>query len=422
MVDQHDSFWKIFFTATLGTVVLGVIVVAFLITRPDLSLPNLPHNSSGEPYAYAAQPLPSAATSTYFYRESIPLGFSNSSWNSRVDWHSGLRRYEGSYSARGEFLGEWGGIALSGAGHPTASYTGFSLVVYAEAGNTDLYLELYDKSGKTVGRQSLGWYFPSGKLETGQWQVITIPLINFGPIPSQIGGFAVIAPQKGVIYIDDVHLARIAPEHAPWKPATDSNSFGVSLPELFARASQKDLPFSLSFEPYKVLEWQIASGTFAIDKNRLYVGPPQKGGGMRAAYLGGVKWTDYEVNADVLWGPTDSIALVGRIKDENSQVSCSFSSLGRIVQIYEMENGVSTLIRESAYTEMELPSQLEWAKVPLTMKIKGSRVECYAYGRLLLTANPPHIQPKGSVGIEVWDEKANTAPHEITVFTVSPLK
>lgn len=422
MVDQHDSFWKIFFSATLGTIVLGVGVVAALMTRPDLSLPNFPHGSSGEPYAYAAQALPTAATSTYFYRESIPLGFSNSSWNSRVDWHSNLRHYEGAYAARAEFLREWGGIALSGAGHSTASYTGFSLAVYAEPGNTDLYLELYDTSGKTVGRQSLGWYFPSGKLETGAWQVIAIPLSNFGPIPSAIGGFAVIAPQKGAVYIDDVHLTPFAPEHAPWKPAADAAYFGTSLPELFARTPQTQLPFSLSFEPYKVLEWQIASGTFAINKERLYVGPPQKGGGMRAAYLGGVNWTDYEVHTNVLWGPTDSIALVGRIKDENTQVSCSYASLGRIVQIYEMKDGVSTLVRESAYTEMEIPSQLEWAKVPLTMKIKGGRVECYAYNRLLLVANPPHIQPNGSVGIEVWDEKPDTAPHEIIVFTVSPLK
>jgi hypothetical protein len=418
MVEQQDSFWKLFFVATLGIVCLAGLVIAAMIIRPADSLPTLPHTSSAEPYAYV-QADSVTATSTYFYRESIPLGFSNASWSASIDWRSPLRRFEGSYAARAEFTSEWGGLAVAGSGHPRTSYSGISLAVFAEPGLSDLYLELYNAAGNPIGRQSIGWYFPEGALVTGRWQQLTIPIQNFGSAPNVIGGFAVLAPQKGVAYVDDVRLTRTAPAHAAWTPEKNGDT-AVSLGELFARTKEASLPYSLRFEPLTMLDWHASSGLFLIEDGRLRVGPAPKGGGMHATFLGGRTWTDYRIDATVLWGPAASVSLAARITDENSQVSCSYSQLGTVVQIYSMQQGTSTLVAESAYTEMDLPSRLEWAKVPLSMEVRGKRVYCYAYGRLLLTAYPPNMPENGSVGIEVWDEKTGVEPHIVTVFSVSP--
>ncbi|MBP9710754.1 MAG: hypothetical protein KBD50_00595 [Candidatus Pacebacteria bacterium] len=420
MVEQQDSFWKLFFTATAGVLAIAAFVITILLLKPSDELPTLPHENATEPYAYVGGPE-LTATSTYFYRESIPLGFSNTSWSANANWRSKQKHFEGTYSARAEFTGEWGGLSLAGRGLPSASYAGISLALFAEPGLQDLYLELYNAAGATVGRQSIGWYFPSGKLEPGAWQMIAIPLRNFGVVPATIGGFAIISPQKGVVYVDDVHLAKNAPAHAAWAPAPEVAGASIaSLTELFARTKQTVLPYWLPHDPQQMLEWHAPTGQFSISEKGITAGPPAKGGGMHAAYLGGQIWTDYRVNAVTNWGSAASISLVARIRDENSQVSCSFSQYGGVIQIYAMKDGISELIKESAYVEALPPQIHPWTDIPLGIEVKGDRVNCYAYGRLSLTATPKNMPAAGSVGIEVWDEQPNKEPHIIKTLGVEP--
>jgi len=420
MVEQQDSFWKLFFTATAGVLALAAFVITILLIKPPNALPGLPHADASEPYAYAGGPE-LTATSTYFYRESIPLGFSNTSWNSSTDWRSPQRRFEGTYAARAEFTSEWGGLSLAGRALPSASHAGISLALFAEPEIQDLYLELYNAAGAIVGRQSIGWYFPSQKLETGAWHMVTIPLSNFGVVPAAIGGFAVISQQKGVVYVDDIHLAKNAPAHAVWIPAPEvAGTSTTSLTELFARTKQIELPFWLAREPEQMLQWHASTGPFSISEKGITAGPPAKGGGMHTTFLGGQKWTDYRVNAVTNWGSAASFSLVARISDENTQVSCSFSQFAGVIQIYVMKDGISELINESAYIEALPPQIHPWTDIPLAIEVKGGRVNCYAYDRLSLSATPKNLPASGSVGIEVWDEQMNKEPHIIKTFSVEP--
>ena len=420
MAEQQDTFWKLFFTAAAGCIALAGFVIGILFLKPSTTPPTLPHADSSEPYAYAGS-LELTATSTYFYRESIPLGYSNTSWGATTNWRSQERQFEGSYAARVEFMQEWGGLSLAGHGIPTASYGGISFVVFAEPGIHDLYLELQNKAGVTIGRQSVGWYFPQGRLEAGVWQVITIPLSNFSTIPTSIGGFAIMSKEKGVAYVDDVHLVTSAPAHTAWAPAPEVAGAQTdnSLTALFARANAILLPYTLSLTPESIAEWYAADGQFAITPETLRIGPPLNGGSTYAVFLGGLAWTNYRADAVVDWGPALTFSLVARITGDSSHVACGFSAYGGTVQIYVLRSGKSELVAETPY--LGVPAFDAWSKVPLAIEVTGNQVACFVRGERALSATLKDMSLYGSVGIEVWDTNTMQQPHNVRSFTVTPL-
>lgn len=419
MVEQQDSFWKLFFTGIAGVLLLAVLIIFIILLQPYTPLPKLPHDDSSDPYAYAHGPE-LTATSTYLYRESIPLGYHDTSWGAVVDWRSKQKHFEGLYAVRAEFKTEWGGLSLVGRGIPNNTYHAISLNIFAESGVTDLYLEIYNAAGTAIGRQSIGWYFPTSTLQTGHWQQVTIPLANFGSMPATIGGFAIISEHMGVIYIDDVHVTQDTSAHTIWIPSIDSASTSMSLLDLYERMAQVKLPYQMNLEPQSLINWHTPTSQLSIEKDGIKAGPPLNGGSTDATFLGGKLWTDYRIETKVLWGPAASFSLVARIRDENSQASCGYSQFAGVVQIYVMQEGISNLIAESAYVE-DIPSTNEWAQVPLAMEVKGNRINCYAYNRLAVSAFSSTMPTSGSAGIAVWDPAPNKLPHVLKFFSVSPL-
>ncbi len=419
MAQPQDRFWMLFFGTTASVVFFGMVVLAVFVARPYSTVPTLPHDSVNEPFAYA-QSAGTISPSDVFYRESIPLGFGNVSWNTTIDWRSQTHYIEGSYAARAEFLGEWSGIGLEGpAGTSTAAYRGISLSVYAEPGLPDLYLELYGAKEESLGRQSLGWYFPDSKFKTGEWQTITIPLGNFGPGVTR--GFAVLAPQKGIAYIDNVHLVRDAAPRAAWTPVPEvaGTSTDNSLNAAFGRVSSFPLPYTLPLTPESLVLWHVYEGQFAVTSDALMVGPLLRGGSTHAVFLPGLSWINYRVDTVVDWGPAVSFSLVARIKDETSYVTCGFSTYGSLVQIYSTQNGTSELVAESPF--LGVPALEAWSKIPLSIEVKGNRVNCYVRGVRVLSATPKNMPLYGTAGIEVWDTNPMQQPHKVRSFTVTPL-
>ena len=132
--------------------------------------------SGADPYE-SEHKTPSAPpfTGEYIYQDFLPISLSDWSWGARVDWQSSEQVYEGTHSFKATLLQDWAGARIAASSISIASYKGISLS-YIPMGIGDIYLELFDQNGNSLGQQSLGWYAPGGKLTPNQWNVVTVPL------------------------------------------------------------------------------------------------------------------------------------------------------------------------------------------------------------------------------------------------------
>lgn len=422
MTQPQDTFWKWFFATAAGAVCFGAAVIAVFVARPYSAVPTLPHDDVNEPFAFA-QGVDPSAPKNIFYRESTPLGFGEISWRTATNWRSSERHFEGSYSARAQFLENWSGAGLeNNAGVSTAAYRGITLAIYAEPSIEELYLEIYDKQEKSIGRQPLSWYYPDGKLTTGTWQKLVIPLENFSSaIPSSIRGFSIISPKPGVAFIDDVHLVTQAAPHSAWTAPAQVAGSGtdLSLNAAFARTAPLSLPYTLPLTPESLVLWYVPEGQFSITQDKLAVGPLLNGGSTHAVFLPGLAWRDYRINTIVDWGPGATFSLLARISSDNKYVACNFSAYGGTAQIYLAAGSESELIAETPY--LGVPAMEAWAKVSLGIEVKDNNVSCIVRGEKVLSGQPKNMSLYGTAGIEVWDTNPMQQPHKVRSFTVVPL-
>lgn len=225
---QKDIFWKKFWSV-VGLLLLAYLVVggAYIYVHPEeeriqASVVDASYDPSVDPFEKPIEEE-KLAVSDYLYRDSLPLEAEDWSWGTRVTWRLTGPRYEGLYAARAVFLEPEAGVRLYAAPRSLAPYASLSLAVYPVT-EGEFYLELYDRAGNSLGRQSLEWYAPEGVLTLGAWTVLSIPLANLlpegAPLTEQISGFAIVAEEPGTIFFDAVELQKQSVFYPRWEKKT----------------------------------------------------------------------------------------------------------------------------------------------------------------------------------------------------------
>jgi hypothetical protein len=419
----HDRFWETFWLTFFGVFIISMAVSGWLFFS---HINNLNAAAVGISFDATKDPFESGLTSRlsaviadgYVYRNALPLGTAHWNWDSTTAWTTTERAFEGGASMRVNFTKPWGGVGINGFSVPRASYQGISLAVYPDASVGDLYLELYDSKGQSLGRQSLGWYTSSGVLVPNTWQQVFIPLENLlqNSDTKSVTGVALSTKNSGIAYVDAVKFEKSVVAHAPWVAPKD----GGPPYNPFATSSPVVLPYKATFTPSDFSKWYAYYGLFRIGDSVFEIGPkPNETNDTVAVISGGRSWSDYRVSVILDWGLTSVFSILARVTGPSSFVSCAFSYYGQTVQIYNVQNGVSTQLAQSP--SLGIRYYTPWENVSVGASVQGNKVICYVNGERELSADIPAISPTGSVGFEAWDTNTYASPHAIKSIEIKQL-
>ena len=423
---KKDNFWKIFWSLTGYFVFLGLVALVWLdvsyLNRPDdisralaVGVTFDPGKDPFESQVRERQIIP--LVSGYFYQESIPFGFEDWSWDTETNWRSGKNVYEGSYSAEIKFLKPWSGVRLNSRGMDISSYVAVSLAVFPDQNVGDLYIELHDKYGNSMGKQSMGWYAPNSTLTPNAWNFVIISLENLVPSSkeAEVTGFSISSKESGQVFIDSIHLEKTSLAHSKWKETALSGKWIGSDP--FTGIIQLQLPYSLSFSPEDLKFWQPLFGQFELFDDGIHIGPsPQKTNGSMVVFGGGKDWSNYRADVTVYWGMTSTFSLLSRFQDDANFVSCAYSNYGAVVQIYIVKGGLSTLVGQTP--GLAINNYEPWKNVKHGMEVKGNRVSCFMENEQVLSATLPNMPETGTIGFETWSKNSEDYPHKVLSFQV----
>jgi|GEM_PF-1915434 hypothetical protein len=423
------NFWKwlgIWFgTAFILCAVGGAMLfVGVQARQADLAAVDDTYTPNKDPFEGPLQGGTSTSTSAtlidgYLYRDSLPLGFTNWSWDAEAVWQSTRHIYEGLYALQITFDKPDSNIGMNGPAVPIGGYHSLSIAVYPDSSVENLYLELYDAQGNSLGRQSLAWYAPDSVLKPNTWQVITLPLANLVGSSSAavINGFGITGENPGVAYIDSVQLNTAVVAHSVWTPPPPP----VDTPyDPLATSTPVALPYSLSLTQAALARWYTFYGTFKLF-NGLLIAGPEPGGNTDAVSIfpGGKVWSDYAEQASLNWGEVSVFSLIVRFVDQKNYDSCAFSHDADTVQIYQVVNGVSTLIGQTPTLAVDYDTP--WANVVVAAQVEEEHLSCIVGGRNVLSADIPSMRPTGTVGVESYDPNSYASPHTIHMFKVEEL-
>lgn len=425
MSEKKDTFWKLFLTSIVFVVVVFVAyaLVALLLQGGTSTsrVPSFFDFSFGDEYVAQALAAHIATTSPFLYRDAIPLGADNASWDTVVSWQSPQHVFEGSRAVRAEFLRDGSGVALEGMVRATAPYDGITLAVFPEhLGTTTLSLALYDTRGHTIGAEPLAWYVDQPQLTEGLWQEVAIPFANIATtsLPSFIGGFAIEASGSGVVYIDFVRLTANTAAHTRWEPPpAPLEEYADPLIALFVHTPQVSLPYDLNFSLGTTSPWYtLWGGRFSLMSSYINVAPPEEGTDGMFAFLSGRDWVNYQVDAVLDWGSSQTFGLLVRFVDDAHFATCNFSAFGASVQLSAVINGKSQLVGETP--QLPVPDIGGWNDVSVGVLVKNNQVTCLLNGEAVLTGTVPALPKSGTVGIEVWDSAPYRVPHHLRMLHV----
>jgi hypothetical protein len=423
-MSHTDKFWKLFWSVVGGIAILygiGIVVLVYFYNptkTADAAAVGAIFDPSRDPFeAGRISDSRPPFTGEYFYDDALPLAFADWSWSVQANWNANDVVYGGTNSARIEFLQDWSGMRVNASNIDLSHYQGLSLAIYPKGDLGDLYIELFDAFGDSLGKQSLSWYTGSGKLEQDKWNKITIPFKNLFPENQSmrpITGYAISTIHPGIAYIDSVHLETSVPAHARWYEPKPTDP----VPE--KPAPPIPLPYSISFTPDGVKQWKTEFGQFTLTPGGVKVGTqPQKTTGSMSYVLGGQNWDNYSIDTTLYWGQTSSFSILLRYADDANFISCAFSNYNATAQLYEVKKGVSTLL--GASPGLPIRDYEPWKDAKAGASVEGSRVSCYVDGSKVLSYNIPDISPTGSAGIETWTQNTYDSPHILQQFDVKPL-
>lgn len=222
---HSDKFWKYVW------LVVGSGILLYIGSIVSFFYANVPNEAAlaeavGDSYDPSRDPFKKEKqesapfTSDYLYRDSLNLGFEDWSWGVRINWRSARRYFEGHYALHGEFEASGGTIQAHTPPISLSSYQSISLVIYPE-NLEDVYFELYDLNGASLGKQPIGWYAPNGTLTQNAWNTVLIPLANLTSRETSyssrqiISGFSLSAEGAGSAFIDDIRLRTSKSSHPP---------------------------------------------------------------------------------------------------------------------------------------------------------------------------------------------------------------
>jgi len=360
----------------------------------------------------------------YIFKDAVPLGLNTWVWDTAANWRASGQVFEGSSDIKAIFNKSWAGFGLGGFTIDSGAERTLSLAVRPDENVGDLYIELYNKKGNSMGRQSLGWYVPSGALVANQWQTISIPVQNLlgSSTSATITALAISTTNPGTVYVDSIQFNNRSSAHDPWfyhVPETPEVPVYVPPPfNPFATSTALKLPYSLSFSPNFNDDWFSPRGFFKQDYDSFYLGPA-KGDNDALAYVrGGKMWGDYQVSAKVAWGSASVFALVARMQDEGNYASCSYSSSGDTIQMYVVKDGVSTMVTQSDKLHY---ADYSGGAVQTGASVQGKTLTCSLDGQQILSQNIADMASQGTAGMEAWDQDGSRTAHQIETFKVIPL-
>lgn len=417
-----DRFWQIFLTVVALSIVLPTIWIVgiFYARQSGGSLAMAAFDPSVDPFEH---PLTTEGkmVGDFFYRESLPLGSADWSWNSYLDWRSTENIFDGSYSLKATYLAPWAGVSIHSGLVDTTPYGSLSLALYAETDPGDLYIEVYDEHEKSIGKQSLGWYFPNSKFVTNKWEYLNIPIANLIPETSnrKITGLSITSEKSGTIYFDNIRLDRNVIAHSPWKVQTfiENNSTWV---DPFTTIPDVSLPYNLTQDFENGLKsWKTVFGNVKATATGIETGPKEGTTGSMLIFGGGKNWINYFVDTTVDWSLVSSFSIVSRFKDDKNFATCAFSNYGAMIQIYEVHDGRSTLMAQSPI----LPTKSFdwWKNINAGVKVKDNRITCTLGGESIISATLPTMPTSGTFGFETWDKYASPSPHTIREIHVTEI-
>lgn len=144
------------------------------------------------------------------YDDSLGAGWSNWSWESRVDFNTSEHVFSGSSAIRVDFDSAWAGLylhsdAVSTVGKDTLAFA----LSGGSTGGQSLKVFLYDKTGSPLFAELISTYTNEASLPQEAWRVVSIPLANLQGTDRTITGFA-LQGTNGVIqdifYVDDITI------------------------------------------------------------------------------------------------------------------------------------------------------------------------------------------------------------------------
>ena len=429
---KKDNFWKIFWEVFGTFAILGIIAFGWLkfsyLNQPDdnsraLSV-NVTFDPSKDPFANRVRARQAISlVSGYLYQESIPFGFDDWSWDSQTNWRSNENVKDGSYAIKTKFQKSWSGIRLNSPLIDISSYKSISLAVFPDQNVGNMYIELHDKYGNSMGKQSMGWYTDSFNLTPNVWNVVIIPLENLlssSNKSAEITGFSISGEKAGQSFIDSIHLEKDVVAHSKWKETIPGPGGKWIGSDPFTGISQIELPYFLSFTSDDLKSWRELFGQFEKFENGIHIGPsPKKTNGSMTVFGGGKDWTDYRAEATVYWGMTSTFSLLARFKDDSNFVSCAYSDYGAVVQIYIVKDSVSTLVGQTP--GLAISNYEPWKDVKHALEVRGNRVSCFMNGEKVLSATLPSTISSGTVGFETWSFHSDDYPHKVLSFEVKPI-
>lgn len=424
-MSHTDTFWKLFWM-TVGTLVLLYFVAILALTyfydptkTADAAAVGIIFDPSRDPFEgrRLSDNRPSFA-GEYFFQDSLPLSMADWSWGVRVNWNAADTAYSGAQSFRVTFLQDWSGVRAQAPDIDISKFDGISLSVYPEDMD-DLFLEVFDQYGNSLGRQSLGWYTESGKLQKNTWNQVSVPFANLFPVGQAkrtISGYAISTVHPGVTYVDEVRLESSVPAHARWyepKPVEY-----VEVPE--KPETPASLPYTLAYTPETSTLWKTIFGRFDVTATGVRIGTnPQKTTGSMSYIKGGQNWADYRIDTKLYWGQTSAFSILLRYVDDANFVSCAFSHYNEIVQIYSVQKGVSTLLATSP--TLPIDAQEPWRDAKAGASVQGDRVSCYVNGEKVLSATIPEMSLFGKAGLETWTRNTFDSPHTLQEYSVTAI-
>lgn len=421
----NDHFWKSLWLLFSGAVILCTLASALLffahVGNIDAGAVGVDYTPDKDPFETSLhKTATSVVTGGYVYKDALPLGVSSWNWDSSIDARSTEQVYEGSAALKAVFTKEWAGFGISGFSINTAGQKTLSLAVYPDSNVGDLYVELYDNKGVSLGQQSLGWYASGAALIPNQWQIVSIPVQNFmgSSTASTVTALSINTTSPGTAYVDAVQFNNTPSDHAPW---VYKAPVGYVAPPFnpFATSTAVSLPYTLVFSANYDDNWFSTRGFFEQAYDSFKIGPLKgENSDALAFFRGGKAWNDYEVSSSVIWGTTRVFALLLRVQDNSDYVSCSFSNSGDTIQMYDVVGGVSTMVAQS--DKIHYSDWTGGIEGPGAI-VHGNTLTCSLDGKQYLSHDISDIPAQGSVGMEAWDQDDTLTAHQIKSFTVVPL-
>ncbi len=417
-----DRFWEIFWLSFLGIFVISIVVSGAMfvshINGLNAAAVGASFDATKDPFADTLYKATPSIVDGYIYRNALPLGVGHWGWDSTAAWSTQEQVYEGSASLRANFTAPWAGVGINGFAVSRSSYQGISLAVFPDQAVGDLYLEVYDSKGTSLGRQSISWYLPEGKFVPNAWQVVSIPLINLlgASDTKTITGVALSTKNAGVAYVDAIKFENTATPHEPWVPPKD----GGPPYNPFATSTPLALPYTATFTQEDFARWYPYYGLFKLGKESFGIGPkPNETSDTVAILSGGRLWSDYHVEVVLDWGLTSVFSVLTRVTGADNFASCAFSYYGQTAQIYYVKDGRSVQLSQTPSLSIKYFSP--WENVSVGASVQGKRVNCYVNGDKVLSAEIPTLSPQGSLGFEAWDQNTNASLHAIKRIEVKQL-